>query len=364
MNAPTPATVSGLGAPIETDALIIGAGPVGLFQVFQLGLLGVKAHVIDALAHPGGQCAVLYADKPIYDIPGIAICTGQDLTDRLLQQIAPMGATFHYGHTISALTPQADGRFEVASEHGPVFLAKTVFIAAGVGAFLPRSLKVPALEPFARTQLLYRIDAADDFAGQEVLVVGGDDAALQTVLQLLPNPDPAHGHGGAKAKRITLLHRRAVLQGTDANLAAIDALRSSGQLRFVVGQIQSHTEDGGRLTGVYILDADGAEQHLRTDTLLVRLGLSPSLGPVAQWGLAMERKQLTVTTDTYATSVPGIFAVGDVNTYPGKKKLIVCGFHECVLAAYGAMPFIYPGKAVHLEYTTSSARLHAVLGVA
>jgi thioredoxin reductase (NADPH) len=292
------------------------------------------------------------------------MCTGQDLTDRLLQQIAPMGATFHYGHTVSALTPQADGRFAVASEHGPVFLAKTVFIAAGVGAFLPRSLKVPALEPFARTQLLYRIDAADDFAGQEVLVVGGDDAALQTVLQLLPNPDPAHGHGGAKAKRITLLHRRAVLQGTDANLAAIDVLRSSGQLRFVVGQIQSHTEDGGRLTGVHILDTEGAEQHVRADTLLVRLGLSPSLGPVAQWGLAMERKQLAVSTETYATSAAGIFAVGDVNTYPGKKKLIVCGFHECVLAAYGAMPFIYPGKAVHLEYTTSSARLHAVLGVA
>jgi thioredoxin reductase (NADPH) len=359
--ASTPAIGSGQGAPIETDALIIGAGPVGLFQVFQLGLLGVKAHLIDALPHPGGQCAELYPDKPIYDIPGIAVCTGQDLTDRLLQQIAPLGATFHYGHTVSTLDPQPDGRFRVASDRGPTFLTKTVFIAAGVGAFLPRTLKLPALDPFERTQLFYRIDTPEHFAGKDVLVVGGDDAALEAALQLCP------GHGqdhGAKAKSVTLLHRRAVLQGTDANLAAFDALRNAAQLRFMVGQIQSPTQDGQRLTGVQILDAEGAEQHVAIDTLLVRLGLSPKLGPVAQWGLAMERKQLAVDTETYATSVPGIFAVGDVNTYPGKKKLIVCGFHECVLAAYGAMPVIFPGKTVHLEYTTSSARLHAVLGVA
>jgi thioredoxin reductase (NADPH) len=358
--ATTPARGLGLGAPIETDALIIGAGPVGLFQVFQLGLLGVKAHVIDALPHPGGQCAELYPDKPIYDIPGIAVCSGQELTDRLLQQIAPLGATFHYGHTVSALEPQADGRFTVDSAHGPAFLAKTVFIAAGVGAFLPRTLKVPALEPFERTQLFYRIDSAENFAGKNVLVVGGDDAALQAALHLCAGYG---NHHGCKAKSVTLLHRRAVLQGLDASLAAIGALRDAGQLGFVVGQITGHTEDTGRLTGVRILNAEGTEQHLATDTVLVRLGLSPKLGPVSAWGLAMERKQLTVNTETYATSVPGIFAVGDVNTYPGKKKLIVCGFHECVLAAYGAMPFIFPGKTVHLEYTTSSARLHAVLGV-
>lgn len=361
MTASSPAIASGQGASIETDALIIGAGPVGLFQVFQLGLLGVKAHVIDALPHAGGQCAELYPDKPIYDIPGITVCTGQDLTDRLLQQIAPLGATFHYGYVVSTLEPQADGRFLVASAHGPAFLAKTIFIAAGVGAFLPRTLKLPALEAFERTQLFYRIDAAQNFSDKDVLVVGGDDAALQTALELCQRQGQDHT---AKARSVTLLHRRAVLQGSDANLAAIDALRSAGQLRFVVGQIQSHTEDSGRLTGVRILDTEGAEQHLVADTVLVCQGLSPKLGPVAQWGLAMERKQLAVDTETYATSVPGIFAVGDVNTYPGKKKLIVCGFHECVLAAYGAMPTIFPGKTVHLEYTTSSARLHAVLGVA
>ncbi len=361
MIASTPTSGSGLDAPIEVDALIIGGGPVGLFQVFQLGLLGVKAHVIDTLPHAGGQCAELYPDKPIYDIPGIVVCSGQDLTDRLLQQIAPLGATFHYGHTVSALEPIPDGRHHVACEHGPAFLAKAVFIAAGVGAFLPRTLKLPALEPFERTQLFYRINAPENFANKEVLVVGGDDAALHAALHLCPG----HGeHHGAKAKRVTLLHRRAVLQGSDANLAAIEGLRDTGHLRFMVGQITGHTEDSGRLTGVRILDAEGAEQIVSTDTVLVRLGLSPKLGPVAQWGLAMDRKQLAVNTETYATSVPGIFAVGDVNTYPGKKKLIVCGFHECVLAAYGAMPFIFPGKSVHLEYTTSSARLHAVLGVA
>lgn len=363
MIAPTPAIGSGPGAPIETDALIIGAGPVGLFQVFQLGLLGVKAHVIDALPRPGGQCAELYPDKPIYDIPGITVCTGQDLTDRLLQQIAPLGATFHYGHAVSTLAPQADGRFLAASDHGPAFSAKTIFIAAGVGAFLPRTLKLPALEAFERTQLFYRIDTPEHFAGKDVLVVGGDDAALQAALDLCQGGGDGQDHA-AKAQSVTLLHRRAVLQGTDANLAAFDALRKTGQLRFVVGQIQSHTQDGDCLTGVHILDAEGAEQHQATDIVLVRLGLSPKLGPVAQWGLALERKQLAVNTESYATSVPGIFAVGDVNTYPGKKKLIVCGFHECVLAAYGAMPFIVPGKTVHLEYTTSSARLHAVLGVA
>jgi len=346
--------------PIETDALIVGAGPVGLFQVFQLGLLEVKVHVIDALPYAGGQCAELYPDKPIYDIPAVPVCTGQELTSKLLEQIAALGATFHYGQQVSALQKQVDGRFLVSTSRGSTFLAKTIFIAAGVGAFLPRTLKLPALEALQGSQLTYRIAQASDYTNKDLVVVGGDDATLEAALFLCS----AHPDGNLhKAKSVTLVHRRNVLQAAPATESKVRSLCATQHMRFIVGQITSHSEEHGQFTGVRVEGVDGAEQWVPANALLVMLGLSPKLGPVAQWGLAMDRKQLQVNTETFSTSEPGIFAVGDVNTYPGKKKLIVCGFHECVLAAYGAMPIIFPDKKVQLEYTTSSARVHRLLGV-
>lgn len=349
-----------LGAPVETDAVVVGAGPVGLFQVFQLGLHAVRTHVIDTLPYAGGQCMELYPDKPIYDIPALTVCTGRELSERLQQQIAPFEPVFHFNQHVKTVALQDDGRWLVGTRKGLQFLTKTLFIAAGVGAFLPRTLNVAALEPFEGSQLHYRVDNPADFAQQRVLVVGSDDGAVQQALTLCTAYADANPH---KARNVTLLHRRDVLQADPAAVATLRSLCDAGHMEFVVGQITGHDEQQGRLSAVRITTIDGTERTLPTEMMLVLQGLSPKLGPIAEWGLDMERKQLQVSAETFATSAPGIFAVGDINTYPGKKKLIVCGFHECVLAAFAAMSVIAPGTKAPLEYTTSSARLHALLGV-
>lgn len=343
--------------PLETDAVVIGAGPVGLFQVFQLGLLEIKAHVIDALPYAGGQCIELYPDKPIYDIPAVPATTGRELAASLMKQAAPFEPVFHFAEEVAQLTRQADGRFLLITSRGKAFLTKTVFIAAGVGAFQPRRLKIEGIEAFERRSLFYQTSPADDMAGLDVLVVGGDEAALQSALDLTSRG----------AKSVTLLHRRDVLQAGAAALAEMQALSEAGQMAFRVGQItafEEREEDGERhLSAVHVSDVDAQLHVLPVDRLLVFQGLSPRLGPVADWGLALERKQLQVDTESFVTSEPGIFAVGDINTYPGKKKLIVCGFHECVLAAFGAATVVFPERRTMLQYTTTSPRLHQLLGV-
>ncbi len=341
---------------IQTDALIVGAGPVGLFQVFQLGLLDIKSHVIDSLPHPGGQCIELYADKPIYDIPGTPRTTGRELVASLLEQIRPFGASFHLGQEVSSVAPQADGRFLVKTSHGTVFLVKTLFIAAGVGSFQPKRLKIDGLDKFENTQLFHHPSEPERFAGQTVLVVGGDEAAVDAAIRLADA-------GVHQAKSVTLLHRRDVLQAPPEVLARFDALRKSGVARFQVGQVTGIATQDGRLTAAQITDVDGNTAALPVDSMLVLLGLSPKLGPLTQWGLDMERKQLRVDTEKFATSVPGIFAVGDINTYPGKKKLILCGFHEGTLAAYAAAELVFPGQKIPFQYTTTSPKLHKLLGV-
>ncbi|NDB00618.1 MAG: NAD(P)/FAD-dependent oxidoreductase [Betaproteobacteria bacterium] len=344
------------GEPISTDALIVGAGPVGLFQVFELGLLEIKSHVIDSLAYPGGQCVELYPDKPIYDIPAVPVCTGQELTDSLLKQIAPFGATFHYGQEVSIVQQQADGRFFVETSKGTRFLSKTIFIAAGVGAFQPRTLKVDGLDGFDGSQLFYRVKNPDDFAGKNLVIVGGGDSALDWALDFVK--DSPH-----KAQSVILIHRRDGFKAAPASVAKMRALCDAFEMQFVVGQVTGHEERDGTLTGVKVTGADGVTRLVPLDVLLVFFGLSPKLGPIAQWGLDIERKQLKVDTEKFSTNIPGIFAVGDINIYPGKKKLILSGFHECALAAFGAMPIIAPDKKVFLQYTTTSPKLHKVLGV-
>ena len=342
--------------PIETDALVVGAGPVGLFQVFQLGLLEIKAHVVDTLPYPGGQCIELYADKPIYDIPGTPYTTGRELVASLLAQIKPFDATFHLGQEVSSVSPQADGRFLVETSRGTLFLAKTIFIAAGVGSFQPRRLKVDGLDAFDGAQLFHHLGEPSSFAGKRVLVVGGDEAAMEAAA-CLAAPGPA------QAQHVTLLHRREVLSAPDEALARFNTLRQTGAIHFQVGQVTGIDSLDGQLKAARVTDVDGQTAPLQLDRMLVLQGLSPKLGPLANWGLAMERKQLAVDTERFSTSVPGIFAVGDINTYPGKKKLILCGFHECVLAAFGAAQLIFPGEKIQLQYTTTSPKLHRLLGV-
>ena len=343
-------------SPIETDAVIVGAGPVGLFQVFELGLLEIKAHVVDSLGYPGGQCIELYPDKPIYDIPAIPVCTGRELTNNLLEQIKPFGATFHYGQEITVVERQIDGRFFVETSRGTRFLTKTIFIAAGVGAFQPRTLKLDGLDSFEDSQLFYRVRNPDDFAGKNLVIVGGGDSAIDWALDFVK--DSPH-----KAESVILVHRRDGFKAAPANVAKMHELCDSLEMQFMIGQVSGYEEKDGVLTNVKVTGADGVTRLVPLDAMLVFFGLSPKLGPIADWGLDIERKQLKVDTEKFSTSEPGIFAVGDINIYPGKKKLILSGFHECALAAFGAMPIISPEKKVFLQYTTTSPKLHKVLGV-
>jgi thioredoxin reductase (NADPH) len=344
------------GDATETDAVIVGAGPVGLFQVFELGLLEIKCHVIDSLAQPGGQCVALYPDKPIYDIPAVPVCTGQELTDRLLRQIQPFGATFHLGQEVTVVQKQPDGRFFVETNKGTRFLSKTVFIAGGVGAFQPRTLKVDGLDRFDDTQVLYRVDDPATLAGRDLVIVGDGDSALDSAMSLA-QPGPH------QAKSVVLVHRRDIFRAAPQSVTRMRAMCEAREMQFVIGQVTGFDEADGHLHRLKIDSGDGGMRFLPLDRLLVFLGLSPKLGPIANWGLGIDRKQLVVDTEKFETNVPGIFAVGDINTYPGKKKLILSGFHEATLAAFGAAPYVFPEKRVLLQYTTTSPRLHEVLGV-
>ena len=340
----------------STDAVVIGAGPVGLFQVFQLGLQGLRAHVIDALPHPGGQCAELYGDKPIYDIPAVQACTGHELVQRLRAQIQPFTPTLHLGQQVDTVQALPEGGFLVGTAQGTRLLARAVFIATGVGAFVPRALKLPGLEAHEGGQLRYRLEEGTHLAGQRVVVHGGDEPAVQQAIACATAPEalrPAH---------TTLQHRRDVFDAPPALLEELQALRAAGRIEVAIGVASGIVEEQGRLTALELTTPEGTQLSLQLDLLLVRLGLVPRLGPIAEWGLALERKQLVVDTATFATSVPGIHAVGDAITYPGKRKLILSGFHEATLAAFGAAEWL-AGHKLPLEYTTSSALLQQRLGV-
>jgi thioredoxin reductase (NADPH) len=337
---------------IETEAVIVGAGPVGLFQVFELGLLEINAHVIDSLPAVGGQCVELYPDKPIYDIPAVPVCTGQELTDNLLKQIEPFHPTFHLGQEVVEVQQQNDGRFLVVTSKDTRFLTKTIFIAAGVGSFQPRTIKVDGLDQFENQQLFYRVKNPELFYDKNIVICGGGDSALDWALNFV-----------GKAQSVILIHRRDGFKAAPASVAKMKELCAEYEMQFEVGQITGFEEKNQALTEIKVTGADGVTRRIPLDMLLVFFGLSPKLGPIAEWGLEIERKQLVVDTEKFATNVPGIYAVGDINTYPGKKKLILSGFHEAALAAFAAKEFMYPDKKVHLQYTTTSPKLHKVLGV-
>ena len=286
---------------IETDALIIGAGPVGLFQAFQLGLLEISSHIVDALPYVGGQCVELYGEKPIYDIPGVPVCTGRELIASLQRQVAPFKPTLHLGQLVSSVERQSDGRFRVATSTGTTFLAKTLFIAAGVGAFQARMPNVEGLAAHTDKQVHLGLPEGAEWANRHVLVLGDSDTALQAAITLAEQSN--------RPKSVRLMHRRNVFVAEADTIASFNSLVAEGRIQFVAGQVTGVEEAEGRLTAALYLDAAGAQQALPVDELLVLLGLSPKLGPVAHWGLEMERRQIKVNTETYGTDQPGIFWV-------------------------------------------------------
>jgi thioredoxin reductase (NADPH) len=339
-------------AAISAEVVIVGAGPCGLFQVFELGLLGISAHVVDSLQHAGGQCGELYPDKPIYDIPALPVCGAQELVDRLLQQIRPFKPQLHLGQEVVAFARREDGRFQLATSAGTHFDAGAVVIAGGVGSFQSRRIGIEGAEKFEGSAIHYRVKNAAELAGQRLVIFGGGDSALDWTLELLP-----------RAAALTLVHRRAEFRAVPASVAKMQAQVSAGRMRYFEALPQSLIVSDGALRGVNIKARSGAVEALAADQLLVFFGLHPKLGPIAEWGMALEKKALKVDAEKFQTSLPGVFAVGDINTYPGKKKLILSGFHEAALASFAIQHHLYPQKKQFLQYTTTSPVMHQRLGV-
>jgi thioredoxin reductase (NADPH) len=337
---------------IKTDVLIIGAGPVGLFAVFELGLLDIKAHLVDILDKVGGQCAELYPEKPIYDIPAVPLITGHGLTEALMQQIKPFNPTFHLGEMVTTLEKIGDAQFRIGTDRGKAFEAKIVVIAAGGGSFQPKRPPIPGIEPYEGKSVHYAVRKMDAFRDQRLLIVGGGDSALDWTLNLQPI-----------AKRLTLVHRRDDFRGAPDSVNKMRALVAAGSMDLRIGQVSELEGGDGQLTAASIKGSDGAIARVEIDAMLPFFGLTMKLGPVADWGLALDDELIPVETSAFETSVPGLFAIGDINTYTGKVKLILCGFHEAALMAQKAYHYVYPDKRLVFQYTTSSTSLQKKLGV-
>ena len=336
---------------IETDAVIVGAGPCGLFQVFELGLQGIRAHVVDSMGVVGGQCAELYPDKPIYDIPGIPMLLAQELVDNLMEQIAPFEAGFHLGQEVTVVKP-VGAEFDVETSAGTKFRTKTVFLAGGVGSFQPRRMRLEGIEAHEDSSVFYKVRDPRAFAGKSIAILGGGDSALDWVLALQPI-----------VSSLTLVHRRAEYRAAPASVAKMKALVNAGSMHEIFGKATEYRADDAGISGITVTTLDGDEEQVDFEALLVFWGLAPKLGPIAEWGLDLNRKTVNVDTEKFETNIPGIYAIGDINYYPGKKKLILSGFHEAALAAFAAKERLEPDKKAHLQYTTTSPLMHKRLGV-
>jgi thioredoxin reductase (NADPH) len=345
--------MKGMSDPIKTDVLIIGAGPIGLFAVFELGLLDIKAHLVDILDKVGGQCAELYPEKPIYDIPGIPVITGQGITDALMHQIKPFQPSFHLGEMVTTLEKIGDPLFRVRTDGGKTFEVKCVVVAAGCGSFQPKRPPIKGIEPYEEKSVFYAVRKMDAFRDKRLLVVGGGDSALDWTLNLQPI-----------AKSLTLVHRRDEFRGAPDSVNKMRALAAAGEMDLKIGQVTELEGEDGVLTACSVKGNDGSLHRLEVDAMLPFFGLTMKLGPVAEWGLKMEDELIPADTGTFETSIPGIFAIGDINTYPGKLKLILSGFHEAALMAQKAHRYVFPEKKLVFQYTTSSTSLQKKLGVA
>ncbi|MBV8565353.1 MAG: NAD(P)/FAD-dependent oxidoreductase, partial [Methylobacteriaceae bacterium] len=340
---------------IKTDAVIIGAGPVGLFAVFELGLLDIEAHLVDILSVPGGQCAELYPEKPIYDIPGFTIVTGQGLVDNLMRQIEPFRPTFHLGEMVEGLDVLGDEQaphFRVRTDADKVFECKSILVAAGGGSFQPKKPPIAGIEAYEGRSVFYAVRKMDQFRGRRVLIVGGGDSALDWTLNLQPITE-----------RVTLLHRRDAFRAAPHSVNAMRDLVAAGKMDLRLGQVTELKGADGQLTRALVANDADEVVEVACDVMLPFFGLTMKLGPIAEWGLNLHKNQIQVDTEKFETSTPGIYAVGDINWYPGKKKLILSGFHEAALAAFAIKARLNPGEKVHLQYTTTSPVMHKRLGV-
>ncbi|MET0605449.1 MAG: NAD(P)/FAD-dependent oxidoreductase [Beijerinckiaceae bacterium] len=341
---------------ISTDALIIGAGPVGLFAVFELGLLDIRAHLIDILPKPGGQCAELYPEKPIYDIPGFPIVTGQGLVENLMAQIKPFHPTFHYSDMAAEVTSIGDAtapKFRVKTDGGLTFETRTILIAAGGGSFQPKKPPIPGIDAYEGDGVIYAVRKMETFRGRRVLIVGGGDSALDWTLNLQP-----------VAERVTLMHRRDEFRAAPHSVEQMRALVADGKMDLRIGQVTGLKGPAPKLEAAVCRGNDNAVFEIPCDAMMPFFGLTMKLGPIANWGIHLNENLIPVGTETFETSVPGIFAVGDINSYPGKLKLILSGFHEAALAAQKVYRYVYPDKRLVFQYTTSSTSLQKKLGVA
>jgi len=337
---------------IETDAIIIGAGPCGLFQVFELGLLDIKAHVIESLPGPGGQCAELYPNKPIYDIPAYPTIAAQELIDRLLEQIAPFEPSFHYSQQVTTIERCEDNRFFVQTSVGTRFITRSIVIAGGVGSFAPVPLKIPGVVAYPESAIFYTVKDPGVHHGKDIVILGGGDSALDWALELYKD-----------ANSVVLVHRSEKFKAAPASVNQMRKLCDDYKMQFMVGNVSGIGNDDEALKFIEVTGQDGVARRIDLDHLLVFYGLSPKLGPISQWGLDLNRNQIVVDTEKFQSNQPGIYAVGDINWYPGKKKLILSGFHEAALAAFAIKEQLNPGEKIHLQYTTTSSSMHKKLGV-
>lgn len=338
--------------PIETDAVIIGAGPCGLFTVFEMGLLDMKCHLIDILDRPGGQCAELYPEKPIYDIPAYPEITGQDLTDRLMEQIAPFNPVFHFQQMAEKLEKLDNGKWRLTTDIGTIIDATCIIIAAGGGSFVPKKPPIPGIEEFEGTSVFYSVRKMDQFKDKKLVIAGGGDSALDWSLNLQP-----------LAKELTLIHRRDSFRAAPDSVSKMRERVSASQMSLQLGQIKKLIGNNGILEAIEFQDTEKNIQTIECDCLLPFFGLTMKLGPIANFGLNLNENLIPVDTEKFETSEAGIFAVGDINYYPGKLKLILSGFHEAALMARQAFRYCRPDAKLRFEYTTSSSSLQDKLGV-
>ncbi len=340
----------------KTETIIVGAGPCGLFQIFELGLLAIKCHIIDSLPRVGGQCSTLYGDKPIYDIPGYPVVGAQELVDLLKQQASPFEAQYMLGQQVQKVAKREDGRFDVKTSAGSEFDAGSIVIAGGLGAFDARPLRTPGAAKYEGINLHYRVENKEKFRGKKIAILGGGDSALDWALEL-------HGI----ADRVVLVHRRQDFRAQVASVNKMKKLASQedSSMDYHIGRIGALIERDDVLKGISVISFDDPPTHtdVEFDEMLVFYGLSPNLGPISEWGLEVERKHITINPQNSQTSTPGIFAIGDIATYPGKKKLILSGFHEAAMAAFGVQHYLYPEIKQRLQFTTTSPLMHERLKV-
>ncbi len=342
-----------MSTAFETDVAIVGAGPIGLFAVFELGLLDLKCHLVDILDRPGGQCTELYPEKPIYDIPGLPIVTGQELTDRLMEQIKPFHAQFHFSEMASALTKLPDGRWKLSTDAGTEIIAPVLVIAAGGGSFVPKRPPVPGIEAYEGKSVFYAVRKMEQFRGKNILIAGGGDSALDWTINLAP-----------LAKSLTLVHHRDGFRASQHSVNQMRELEAAGKIKFHVASVKALHGDNGMLNAATLAGADKKEWRHDCDTFLPFFGLTMKLGPIAEFGLNLHENLIPVDTARFESETPGIFAIGDINSYTGKLKLILSGFHEAALMAQAAFHICKPNEKLRFQYTTSSSNLQKKLGVA